>query len=58
MKLRMGKHKAQGIEGCSRDINSPLDPTLFSFLCLKTPEYFDLMLYKGNKQDVLLFERY
>ena len=38
MKLCMGKHKAQGIEGHSRDINSPLDPTLFSFLCLKTPE--------------------
>ena len=38
MKLCMGKHKAQGIEGRSRDINSPLDPTLFSFLCLKTPE--------------------
>ena len=37
MKLRVGKHKAQGIEGGSRDINSPLDPTLFSFLCLKTP---------------------
>ena len=41
----MGKHKAQGLEGCSRDINSPHDPNLLSFLCLKTPEGNILIWY-------------